>query len=377
MKILYISALQPNQQQAAGRLDYQIINHLSAKGIVDEFVIDSDKNHNLCEHGFVDKFYYYKINNFSRIIQYIKYLYLPCMFAFRKNLKIQSGLRRVLLNQYDYVFCSMSQVSIFYPLISSKCKRFFLITHDVLAQSFQRKFENERNPILKLFYFFELKKCMKWEPRIYNNFNVVFTVSMKDKKLLENMGVTTQVKSLQAAFHNYAYSNKTDEVFRICYFGAFDRNENIDAVKVYLATIHEEIKKRTPSYVFVIIGKDADIHFKNDEHTKVYGFQEYPELILNSCNISVLPIRLGAGVKVKVLELLSLGIPCICSTVASEGIDPVYGLETYSDIDECLKMILEWSKRDFLVEKDRVRESFYGIYNSKNTLDVIDEIVSR
>ena len=58
------------------------------------------------------------------------------------------------------------------------------------------------------------------------------------------------------------------------------------------------------------------------------GFIDEPAATLQSATIAVLPLRMGGGVKVKVLELLGAGVPVVTTPVGAEGIscDSAHGL---------------------------------------------------
>jgi glycosyltransferase involved in cell wall biosynthesis len=127
------------------------------------------------------------------------------------------------------------------------------------------------------------------------------------------------------------------------------------------------------NYKYLIMGIDADKHFNNDRYVDVYGFQADPSLLLNKCNAAVIMLRYGAGIKIKVLELLYLGIPCFCTSVASEGILSMEGLITNDDIDELSKKIIDM-RNNAGFNKEAVRTRFISLYNLEKNKDRIDEI---
>jgi glycosyltransferase involved in cell wall biosynthesis len=376
MKILYLSALQPNCNTASGNLDYQIIKHFAQNNVVDEFVIDSDKSSRISKPDFIRNYFYYQLSMKQRIWRFVANFYLPCMFAFRKSIKYKKHLIKIVDDQkYDVLLVSLSQMALYNQLLKKRMKNTILIVHDILYQSFSRKASLEQRFGVKVFYLIEKYKCFFWEPIVYNSFQNVLCLTDKDKKILESMRCTTNITVMQTCFHQFKFENITMRKFRVCFFAAFDRMENRDAVCEYIKKFHKIIQYKIKDYELVIVGKDADKYFECTNQIAVYGFLAEPEKVLNNCSISVLPIRYGAGVKTKVLEMLALGLPCVCTRVAAEGIEQVLGLDVYHTDEECIELILKWYESDIKQIKERVRKSFFSKYSDENTLKIVDKIL--
>ena len=67
------------------------------------------------------------------------------------------------------------------------------------------------------------------------------------------------------------------------------------------------------NYRFIIAGanppKSIVEKYQNDKTVYITGFIDDPSEIFNISHISVVPLRLGAGIKVKTLESLYMGLP--------------------------------------------------------------------
>jgi glycosyltransferase involved in cell wall biosynthesis len=53
----------------------------------------------------------------------------------------------------------------------------------------------------------------------------------------------------------------------------------------------------------------------------VTGFVNNPVPYFEKCTLAVVPLRLGAGIKVKVLECMEANMPVVSTTVGTEGIE--------------------------------------------------------
>ena len=376
MNILFLTTALPNKNTAVGNVEYSIIKHLLEKNNIDEIIyLGQEEKHEIEDIG-IKNTYYFKLTTKQRIIQILKHPFKPCMMIFRKNKSyIDLVTKLIEERKYDLVFVTYSQLAFVGKLLRDRNIPSLLLIYDVLYQSFLRKTKNTKNIIKKVFYLFEKKKCQLKEASYYNQFDNLVCLTNKDKKLLYELKCNTKISVMQTCYHDFGYMKRQSSSFQVCYFAAYDRSENVDAINNYINNIHHELEKKYHDYKFIIMGKDAEKVFESEENIEVLGFQEHPEEILNQCSMSILPIRCGAGVKTKVLELLALGIPCICSEVASEGIDDTYGLETYTSLKICFELVDKWYHKNIYEEKDRIRKEFLEKYPASNTFSVIDELM--
>jgi glycosyltransferase involved in cell wall biosynthesis len=87
---------------------------------------------------------------------------------------------------------------------------------------------------------------------------------------------------------------------------------------------------------------------------------------LDRADVSVVPIRIGAGTRLKVVEALAHRIPLVTTTVGTEGIDVVdgeHGLVADDErgfADACLRLLADGTERQRLA--DRGAELFEASY---------------
>ena len=62
-------------------------------------------------------------------------------------------------------------------------------------------------------------------------------------------------------------------------------------------------------------------HLSEKPKIRLHGFVDSSMDFISSHGIFIAPILSGSGVKMKVLEAMSLGVPCVLSKKASEGLN--------------------------------------------------------
>jgi glycosyltransferase involved in cell wall biosynthesis len=107
----------------------------------------------------------------------------------------------------------------------------------------------------------------------------------------------------------------------IIFIGGFDHAPNVDAVLFFAEEIFPQVRERIPGVVFQVIGSEPppEIRRLASPSVNIKGFVADVEPCFNRARLSVAPLRFGAGVKGKVNQSMSLGVPAVVTSVAAEG----------------------------------------------------------
>ena len=114
----------------------------------------------------------------------------------------------------------------------------------------------------------------------------------------------------------------------ILFVGGFQHPPNIDAVEYYGNEIWPLVRAARPEAETIIIGSRMPDSLKKwgaQQGLTMLGFVEDLTPHYEQCRLSVAPLRYGAGVKGKVNQALSFGLPVVGSPAAVEGMGLVHG----------------------------------------------------
>ncbi|HJV66871.1 MAG TPA: glycosyltransferase [Geomonas sp.] len=97
---------------------------------------------------------------------------------------------------------------------------------------------------------------------------------------------------------------------------------NIDALAYFLQDIFPLVLARLPELKLYIVGQVPKAKLKNyaDKNVVFTGFVEDLLPYFEEARLYVAPLRYGAGIKGKILEALSFGLPVVTTSIGSEGI---------------------------------------------------------
>lgn len=203
--------------------------------------------------------------------------------------------------------------------------KFVASEHDVTFVGYERKKE----------YYKGLKKLL-WKIKYVNEKRIeldslkmcelVLPHNADNRNVLVNEGIDlNKIMGLVPYYNNMSECNRNSNQKDILFFGAMARMENslsalwfIDNVLPLLSDI--DIR-------FVVLGSNPteELKAKESERVHVTGFVDAVEPYFEKSMCLVAPLVLGAGIKVKVLEAMSSGIPVLTNDIGIEGIPAIDG----------------------------------------------------
>lgn len=164
-----------------------------------------------------------------------------------------------------------------------------------------------------------------YQKKIYRYFDKIVAFTEEDAKVVTRACPREKVSIIPIAVNSSSY--KTNEPYKkdidILFVGHMLHFPNEDGLKYFIRDIFPLIKKELPKVNFKIIGsniKDIHLNLKNSEGIEVIGEVEDVLPYLLRSKVMVVPIRLGAGIKVKILESMAAGVAVVATQKAAKGL---------------------------------------------------------
>jgi glycosyltransferase involved in cell wall biosynthesis len=139
------------------------------------------------------------------------------------------------------------------------------------------------------------------------------------------------------------------------FVGGFKHTPNIDACVWFVRDIFPKITSRIPQARFQIVGSGPTqeiLDLGRVEGVEVLGFVKDTREPLSKGAISVAPLRYGAGMKGKVVEALSMGLPIVTTTFGAQGLEAQDGkhMRIADDSDSFAKHVCDLLSNPHLAE---------------------------
>lgn len=135
--------------------------------------------------------------------------------------------------------------------------------------------------------------------------------------LIPNGVDTTYFDATQVVAH--AYTQPT-----IVFSGTLDYRPNVDAVRWFVHEVFPLIRQQLPQTQLVVVGRrpTAELQALHDAGVIVLtGEVADTRPYLCGAQVYVVPMRIGGGVRLKVLEAMALGMPIVSTALGIAGID--------------------------------------------------------
>jgi glycosyltransferase involved in cell wall biosynthesis len=157
--------------------------------------------------------------------------------------------------------------------------------------------------------------------------DVTFTVSEVERDLLAELVPAARVEVLSNVHSADGGRTTPDGRSGLLFVGSFDHVPNRDAAKWLAREIMPLVRRRRPDAVAHIVGSNppAEVLELAGDGVLVHGWVADLAPVYRGAQVVVAPLRFGAGVKGKVGESLSHGVPVVATELAAEGMHLVPG----------------------------------------------------
>lgn len=204
-------------------------------------------------------------------------------------------------------------------------------SHEI-AYDLARQFASTRASFARRAYGVVNWRKLKYEEvETYRNADGVYLCSADDESRLlrQAPGQRTAVipNAADVDFYQPRQSNPASDGRTLVYFGLLSTVPNVDGVMHFVQAIWPKIAKACPQARFKIIGKSPPPALLSlaGPRIEVTGFVEDLRPHLAEAAAIVVPLRLGGGTRLKIVEAMAMGKAIVSTALGAEGIDAVHG----------------------------------------------------
>ncbi len=206
-----------------------------------------------------------------------------------------------------------------------------IMAHNVESLIWKRYHETESNRLKKWYIGRQWEKFERFEKRAFSRSSRVVAVSADDARMIrEEFGggsVDVVDNGIDRSYFERIQRNPDPKT--ILFVGGFDWRPNLDAVALLLDQIYPVVRLREPEARLLLVGRRPSeaLAARVRECPGVELHADAPDVrpFLASSGIMVVPLRIGGGSRLKILEGLAAGLPVISTPIGAEGLELVPG----------------------------------------------------
>ena len=184
---------------------------------------------------------------------------------------------------------------------------------------------NQTDQILKKSYVKLLtKRLKKFEQQVLPKFDAIVALTQKDVTDMQALGCKQPMFISPVGIDFKQTVSKTVvQPKSVFHLGAMDWQPNKQAMVWFVSQVWPLVIKQEPDAIFYMAGKKMPVMFKKyqTQNIKVMSEVEDATAFMQSKQIMVVPLFAGSGIRVKILEGMSLGKAIVTTKLGLEGVD--------------------------------------------------------
>jgi len=235
---------------------------------------------------------------------------------------MREEIRRLLRDgKFDLVHLDMLPLGVFLNDITIPV---IINEHNVESALLKRRCESIANPIARWYFTVQQRRLEAFETHVVGRVSHVLACSEEDRIILQTMapGQRTSVvpNGVDTDFYQ-THGAHSEDPNKLVFVGGMNWFPNRDAVTWFDEAILPELMKREPDIHLDVVGKTVDGMVNQHEHQiTMHGFVDDTRPYIEQAAVAIVPIRIGGGTRLKVLEALSMGKAIVSTAVGVEGI---------------------------------------------------------
>ncbi len=293
-------------------------------------------------------------------------------------------LRALLANKtFDLVHYEMFHVAQFHtetrlPSVLSQ--------QNVDSAIWRRLCSETINPFYKFAYWTQQLAFQRYERLLSPKFDAVTCTSDIDAAVFAQHCAKDAIEIIPNGVDitHYRPDFTTEAPAHLIYIGSMDWYPNEDAVAFFADEVFPRIQEKVPDVAFSIVGGNPSGRVqKLAERDGIVVTGRVPEIkpYFAEATVFVVPLRIGSGTRLKILEALAMGKAIVSTSVGAEGLDLRDGEEIFiadepdAFADAVTRLLTDEQLRRRIGENGRARveqdydwrrigEKLHGLYES-------------
>ena len=327
MKLIYLTSRFPYPINKGDKLrSYHQIKKLSKKNDIYLISLSETKIPKSSIYE-LDKYcksvHIYQISLVNRIFNLLKTFInnrpfqVNYFYHFKIQKKINSNISEI---NPDHIFCQLVRTALYVKDEHSIPKTMDYM--DALSKGLERRIKISKfwqKPFVKM----EWQRMKRFENLAFEFFNNHIIISSRDRNEIshiDNKNIEIVPNGIDT---NYFQKIKTNKIYDLIFIGNLSYVPNIEAAKYISKTIFPLLKEKLPNIKILISGSNPSkkVLRLSNENIEVSGWVDDIRKIYCSGKVFFAPMSLGSGLQNKLLEAMSLGIPCITSNLCNKSLE--------------------------------------------------------
>ncbi len=207
-------------------------------------------------------------------------------------------------------------------------------SHNVEHLIWSRTAMYEANPLKRWYLRLQADRLKSFELEAMAKFNAVVPITSTDTAAFKSLGLQLP---MQTAFCGVEVPEKPQQLLNstpdFFFVGAFDWLPNLQGMQWLLKEVWPKILHAIPNAQLHVLGRHCPDTFKQHMGVQVHPDRSIARSFFEEHHILLVPLRSGSGLRIKIVEAMSLGKAVVSTYIGAEGIHGQSGTHFYVDDD--------------------------------------------
>jgi len=266
--------------------------------------------------------------------------------------------RLIQQERFDCVICDFLSPAPNFPNLSS-C---VLFQHNVETVIWQRRTEYSSDWLRRLYLKLQSQRMFRYEGEVCRKVRKVIAVSETDAALMREWYGVKSAEAVPTGVDAHYFESRAPvpPAADLVFVGSLDWAPNIDGIDWFQREVLPLILRRKPDCSIAIVGRKPPRAIR-ELSTRYPGIKitgTVPDVRpwLWGSKVSIVPLRVGGGTRLKIFESMAAGIPVVSTTIGAEGLgardgDTIRIADNPEDFAEACIALL-----NSIAERERLRD---------------------
>jgi polysaccharide biosynthesis protein PslH len=231
----------------------------------------------------------------------------------------------------------VAELSYMYPYLESLPPHITRVidTHNIDSVVLSRYARRIPGRLRRAYARITAAKLSRYERRVFGAAHQVWVCSGKEEDLVRRMAPGANVRTVPNGVDTRRFQPAPDEqtvAGRLLFFGRMDYEPNLDAVTYFAREILPLLRRTHPNIELWVVGAGIGDELKSltraAPELRMIGRVDDLRPVVAEAQVVVVPLRMGGGTRLKILEALALGKAMVSTSVGAEGL----ALQSGSDL---------------------------------------------
>lgn len=254
------------------------------------------------------------------------------VMAYESKAMTRAIFELVQARRFDLVVCDSVATSINLP--STVRPPVLLLAHNVEAVIWRRLAETHAGWLQRAYLREQWRKASLFEQRMAPRFNQVVTVSPEESGIYRSEYGASSVSEIPTGVDTDYFIPQLTTPIRprhLVFVGAMDWLPNHDGMTWFVRQVLPIIRAALPDTTLAIVGRSPLPELwrlcQNDSGIVITGRVDDVRPWLAEAALVVVPLRVGAGTRLKIFEAMAMEKPVVSTSIGAEGLPVEDGVD--------------------------------------------------